>query len=125
MNPIMNMLGSMMGGVNSGNPMMKMMQGMMGGGQGSGNPIQMISQLMSGKGTPQQLIDMAVKQNPQLQTVIQAFQSGNTQQGFQELSKINPQFAQSVQGKTPEQLQQMVGQAMQQMGVNSSNDGMK
>lgn len=124
MNPIMNMLGSMMGG-NGGNPMMKIMQDMMGGGQGGGNPMQMISQLMSGKGNPQQLIDMAVKQNPQLQPVIQAFQAGNTQQGFAELSKINPQFAQSVQGKSPEQLQQMAGQAMQQMGVNPSNGGMK
>lgn len=124
MNPIMNMLGSMMGG-GGGNPMMGMMQNMMGGGQGGANPMQMIGQLMSGKMNPQQMIDMAVKQNPQLQPVVQAFQSGNTQQGFQELSKINPQFAQSVQGKTPEQLQQMAGQAMQQMGINPSNGGMK
>lgn len=105
--------------------MMGMMQNMMGGGQGGANPMQMIGQLMSGKMNPQQMIDMAVKQNPQLQPVVQAFQSGNTQQGFQELSKINPQFAQSVQGKTPEQLQQMAGQAMQKMGINPSNGGMK
>lgn len=107
MNPIMNMLGNMAGG------------------NGKMNPMQMLGQMMSGNMNPQTMINMIVKSNPQLQPVVQAFQSGNNQQAFAELGKINPQFAQMVQGKSPEQLQQMVGQAMQQNGINPPNGGMK
>lgn len=107
MNPIMNMLGNMMGG------------------SGKMNPIQMIGRMMSGNMTPQDMINVISQSNPQLKPVVQAFQNGNNQQAFTELQKINPQFVQMVQGKSPQQLQQMVVQAMQQNGINPSNGGMK
>ncbi len=96
MNPIANMIGSMMPGNNGGM-----------------NPLQMIGQIMSGRGNPMQLVQWAVQNNPQLGPVVNAFQSGNNAQAFSELAKINPQFANSVQGKNPQQLQQMAGQALQ------------
>lgn len=107
MNPIMNMFGNMMGG------------------NGKMNPMQMIGQMMSGNMNPQAMVNMITQSNPQLKPVVQAFRQGNNQQAFAELQKINPQFAQMVQGKSPQQLQQMAGQAMQQNGINLPNGGMK
>lgn len=96
MNPIMNMFGNMMGGQN---------------GQ---NPLWLIMQLMSGNMNQQQFAQKAVETVPQLGPVVQAFQGGNNEQAFSELEKINPQFAQGIKGKSPEQIQQMVGSAIQQ-----------
>ena len=121
MNPIANMLGNMMGGNKNGNMMQNMMQGAMQGmmqnmmgGQNGQNPLWMIMQLMSGNMNQQQFSQKAVEMMPQLGPVVQAFQSGNNEQAFSELEKINPQFAQGIKGKSPEQVQQMVGSAVQQ-----------
>lgn len=121
MNPIMNMLGNMMGGNKNGNMMQNMMQGAMQGmmqnmmgGQNGQNPLWAIMQLMTGNMNQQQFVQWAVQTNPQLGPVVQAFQNGNNGQAFSELEKINPEFAQSIKGKSPEQVQQMVGSAIQQ-----------
>ena len=119
MNPIMNMLGNTMGG--NGNMMQNMMQGAMQGmmqsmkgGQNGQNPLWLIMQLMTGNMSQQQFAQKAVEAAPQLGPVVQAFQNGNNEQAFSELEKINPQFAQGIKGKSPEQIQQMVGSAIQQ-----------
>lgn len=121
MNPIANMLGNMMGGNKNGNMMQNMMQGAMQGmmqnmmgGQNGQNPLWLIMQLMSGNMNQQQFAQKAVEAVPQLGPAVQAFQSGNNEQAFSELEKINPQFAQGIKGKSPEQIQQMVGSAIQQ-----------
>lgn len=61
MNPIMNMLGGMMGGGQS-NPMMQLMQMMRGGG----NPMQMIQQM--------------AQNNPQMQQVLNSVQGKSPEQ---------------------------------------------
>lgn len=121
MNPIANMMGNMIGGNKNGNMMQNMMQGAMQGmmqnmigGQNGQNPLWMIMQLMSGNMNQQQFAQKAVEMMPQLGPAVQAFQGGNNEQAFLELEKINPQFAQGIKGKSPEQIQQMVGSAIQQ-----------
>lgn len=89
------------------NPL-SMMSNMMGGG--GFNPMSLLMSFMSGNTSGENAVSQMTNAHPELKTAIQFFQAGNSEQGFQELSRINPQAANALKGKTPQELQSMAGQ---------------
>jgi len=89
------------------NPL-SLMASMMGGN--GMNPMSLLASFMSGNTSGENAVSQLANAHPELKTAIQFFQAGNSDQGFEELSRINPQAAKALRGKSPQELQSMAGQ---------------